>query len=388
MNEQINLAAVLIADIMGFILTLLMFVGNTGRLKSKDEETRSLKWIIFLILAACVTDALCSLFDGHVGTGIRITLHLLYFLLYLLNIAIGPLWMKLIICHLNGSVPSRICLGVNIFCAVATLLLVVNLFVPLLFRLDDNNVYSRGPLFVILVIAELLEIVVVIVFYIQTRIRGGIFKFFPVWQFTIPVAVGIAIQMVFYGVSLLWPCLAIALCGILTALKNELVYQDKLTGLYNRYYLDALKKDLTYNRNGNITAVMLDMNNFKHINDDYGHSKGDEALIIMAGIMRNAVGTLGNVIRYAGDEFVILLNTQDESEIQRCIKKIRNLTDKKNRSGEIEYELSAAIGYCRFDMKKQTVDELLNEIDQRMYEDKTQYYQKHDRRKSHSEDAK
>lgn len=61
------------------------------------------------------------------------------------------------------------------------------------------------------------------------------------------------------------------------ALQNENIFIDKLTGLYNRYYLDKISGKLKRKRK--ITMMMLDMNDFKSINDNFGHSQGDDALV-------------------------------------------------------------------------------------------------------------
>ena len=189
-----------------------------------------------------------------------------------------------------------------------------------------------------------------------------------------PTAIGIIVQGLFYGVSTIWPCLAISICAMFIGLQNEIVYTDSLTGLYNRLYLDTVKQDIMNKKNSDIYAMMLDLNAFKSINDTYGHSEGDFALIKVAEILRKSVGNLGSVIRFAGDEFVILLNTRKEEVAQGCIHAIRENTDEYNKKSGKEYKLSLSIGYRVLDMKKQTIDTLLHDIDEDMYMDKQKFY--------------
>jgi len=120
---------------------------------------------------------------------------------------------------------------------------------------------------------------------------------------------------------------------------------------------------------------MIDMNGFKGINDSFGHSQGDDALVMMAEILRRTVGENGTVVRYAGDEFVIVLNTEREDVCDACRIKIKeNLKDFNNR-GLKKYKLSASIGLGIFDLNESSVDEILEIIDDRMYDDKKAYYE-------------
>jgi len=172
---------------------------------------------------------------------------------------------------------------------------------------------------------------------------------------------------------------------MINSLQNESVYRDSLTGLYNRTYLDYLKREIGNKSHGEITAIMIDLNDFKSINDRFGHAVGDEALSDMAAILRKGIGDIGNVIRYAGDEFVILLNTSDEPTVLSCIDRILSETNKFNEEQDKQYKLSFAIGYYSIDLKQNSVNDLLNEVDRRMYLNKEEYYKNNphrNRRKS------
>ncbi|SHK86105.1 diguanylate cyclase (GGDEF) domain-containing protein [Fibrobacter sp. UWEL] len=135
----------------------------------------------------------------------------------------------------------------------------------------------------------------------------------------------------------------------------------------------------------NMTGIMLDLNGFKAINDTQGHSVGDQALISAAEIFRRGVEDLGIVIRYAGDEFIIMINSQDDIDISTCMSNIRDGFQEFNKNSGASYKLSVSMGFCKLNLDAISVDEFLNEIDSRMYEDKKAYYAKNtqvDRRRS------
>jgi two-component system cell cycle response regulator len=89
---------------------------------------------------------------------------------------------------------------------------------------------------------------------------------------------------------------------------------DKLTGLYNRHYLDTHVKNLTESalENGKqMSLVIMDMDHFKHVNDTYGHDVGDEVLIQLAKIIVDATRSSDLVARFGGEEFVVLMPETD-----------------------------------------------------------------------------
>jgi len=250
--------------------------------------------------------------------------------------------------------------------------LIVNLFTPAVFSVDETNTYARGPLFYAYLGIDAFSMIYSIILYIRARRKGGVLKLFPVWAFVAPVFSGLAVQTVCYGISAVWPFIAISVAGVFTSLQNELVFRDPLTGLHNRFYMDYLRNKFG-GKTGDetrFTAMMLDMNRFKDINDRYGHLAGDEALIAAANVLTGAVAGNGTVIRYAGDEFVVLLNTLQPDEIAACESRIHTgLSGCRLRSAP-ELELSASIGKCELDLREQSVNEFLNELDRRMYESK------------------
>src|SRR3989338_75000 len=90
----------------------------------------------------------------------------------------------------------------------------------------------------------------------------------------------------------------------------QLAYLDDLTGLYNRRYLTlTLPKELTKAKDNRsaLSIFMIDFDDFKVINDTYGHLNGDKVLIEASGIIKKEIGQKGISIRYAGDEFTVLL---------------------------------------------------------------------------------
>lgn len=374
---EINITTIILPNLIGIILLVLLAVGNRWRMKKRSEETACLNTIIVLALVSCILDPLLFAMDGRPGAGVRILLSAGNAWLYAANMFTALAWLIFVGHHLNGGLNRLHYIIIIAVAAAAFLLLVLNFFVPVAFSLDKNNVYSRLGLYWLYLGLDVAYVLDSIILYIVARHRGGSLKLFPIGAFIAPIAIGMIVQTLWYGVSLIWPCVAVAIAGLLTSLQNEIIFIDSLTGIYNRAYLDNFLKNLYRSEKMSITGIMIDANGFKEINDNFGHSTGDAALTTIARLLWTAVGDTGTVLRYAGDEFVVLLNTHDEKKTAECLERIRKSVDKLNNSGREQYSISLAMGCSRFDPSGMTFDDFIDEIDKRMYEDKANFYLEH-----------
>lgn len=159
-------------------------------------------------------------------------------------------------------------------------------------------------------------------------------------------------------------------------LQNELSYIDPLTKVYNRNYLNQIMDSLE-RKGTDMGGIMIDLDDFKSINDVYGHSTGDDALIDAARVMRLALPAAAMLMRFAGDEFIILIKTGDSEEIEDCVRNIRSSLREFNETSDRKYKLSFSIGTSIF-RSGMTSDSFLKEMDSNMYIEKNQkHYERH-----------
>ena len=100
---------------------------------------------------------------------------------------------------------------------------------------------------------------------------------------------------------------------------------DSLTGLYNRKYRDEIvEKQLALDvKNGSIYAIMfLDIDYFKMVNDTYGHDIGDDILRKLAITMKKSIGANETLVRYGGEEFLILMKNATQESTKKLADKI------------------------------------------------------------------
>lgn len=384
MNPLFNLESIYVTNIIGIVLIAVLIICNLWRLQSKTPANKNLLVMMFLALSSCLADPISYTMKGLPGFGPKIAVYVTSTWLFAANMLAVFFWNRFLAYYLNGSMSkkSRRLLNATVTTGIAILL--INFFYPVVFSIDENNLYTRKNLYFFFLIADYLLVVNSLFTYYKSKKKGGILKFFPIWVYIVPIIIGGFVQSFFYGISVIPTSIAISIAGILASLQNEMIYRDALTGVFNRTYLDYQLKKFSKRPKQDITGLMLDLNDFKRINDELGHSVGDEALIATTRILQKAAGSLGIVVRYAGDEFILLINTQDDAQINARIEKIQHLFEKYNADNEKKYTLSASIGYHKLNLKSESVDTFINTIDSRMYENKKAFYATHkvmDRRK-------
>lgn len=132
-------------------------------------------------------------------------------------------------------------------------------------------------------------------------------------------------------------------------------YTDMLTSLKNRNYLNAKMPEWEESKVFPQAIVMVDLNNVKYINDNYGHEEGDDLIIKAAGILVNTQLENSEVIRTDGNEFLIYLVGYSERQVSTYVKKLNK--EMKN----LPHEFGAAIGYSMITDEIKTLDDAINE---------------------------
>lgn len=148
---------------------------------------------------------------------------------------------------------------------------------------------------------------------------------------------------------------------------------DAVTNVFTRNFLQGLlEKEISRSeRNGNPLALMMcDLDNFKRVNDRYGHLMGDEVLAQIAAILKACLRGSDHVVRYGGDEFLLILPETDEPGAmivrERILQRVAEW-DAANRIGDVRISLS--LGLYRH-VPGQSVEQDLGEVDARMYGEK------------------
>jgi diguanylate cyclase len=142
-----------------------------------------------------------------------------------------------------------------------------------------------------------------------------------------------------------------------------LSFHDKLTGLYNRAYFEEELKRINTQRKLPLSIIFCDANNLKEMNENFGYDKGDQMLHKIADILKSSFRSEDLVVRWGGDEFIVVLPLTDEEMAESIIKRVYRKCEKASRP---DFPVSISIGKAVKDKIYQNIDLIVNTAEKRM----------------------
>lgn len=194
--------------------------------------------------------------------------------------------------------------------------------------------------------------------------------------FPLVVVLGGILQLVFpFAPVFCFSCTILMIIYYIHSMDAQISI-DPLTQLNNRgqfmRYTSQPSKLFIENRRTYI--VMMDVNDFKGINDNYGHSSGDKALLIIADAMRYEIPKHDMPVfacRYGGDEFILIVNPSKETEVEKLITDIRSRIIVECEYQDVPFRISIGAGYDELiDGSKDSVQKCMQRADKKLYQDK------------------
>lgn len=157
---------------------------------------------------------------------------------------------------------------------------------------------------------------------------------------------------------------------------KEQAIRDPLTNLYNRrFFNETLQKEIERARryDRSLAFLMIDINRFKEINDRYTHLIGDRVLQEMADLLKDNVRGADTVVRYGGDEFLIMMPQTEEGEVEATVDRLKQqLTKWNKKSTLLDFSLTLSMGISHWNPHQdRSVEVALKVADRRMYEEKS-----------------
>jgi diguanylate cyclase (GGDEF)-like protein len=162
----------------------------------------------------------------------------------------------------------------------------------------------------------------------------------------------------------------------LNAQLTDMANRDALTGLYNhRYFREVLDKELARaERHDRVfSLVFIDIDHFKNYNDTHGHLAGDDLLRRLAGVLRQQSRKSTVVVRYGGEEFVLLVPEADQDAARQFAENLRRAVEQHpfpGRECQPSGKLTLSLGVAAFPVSGRTSTELIDHADKALYRSK------------------
>ena len=354
---QLNIFTITILIVLLMIVKLKMSISSFGK--------QLLMTTIILSMISLIVEPLTWIFDGAQFTGAFLLEYLTNFILMLLAPVIAAAMLSYVDYFIFKDVKR---VEKRLFylqpATLTFLLLIVNIFYPIYFDVNANNIYVAGNVAWIHTIVIGLMYLYMLAFLIKNRRRTERFNLLIFIAFFSLPFVGMLIQYIDVRFQFDWSMIAVGILVVYVFLESTTTERDYLTELYNRQSYEKHVQHLI-NSERSFSVMLIDLDNFKDINDNYGHKKGDQILILFSRVLQEAFAPSKFVFRLAGDEFMVVLD--QEFSIQDGIDKLKAIM--KQSDDELVKTLEFCKGYCEF-KKGMNLEDIYTKIDRLMYREK------------------
>ena len=290
---------------------------------------------------------------------------------FLLNGLVPLLWFKYMYIFYDTSPKKSISQITAIPYLLYLILIFINCFTDILFSINSNNQYQREDGFWLIVILNMTYILasVVVIILAITRNRGFRSEGKHILLGMLLVALGIILQLYFWEDSFVLLTFLLFMLIVFLRFQNLEMLVDPLTGLGNRRRMQLYIDKLSRKRKGEFSAIVFDIDDFKDINDLYGHIYGDRVLIVISKILEKSAGNKKiTCIRYGGDEFIVIT---PKEEVNEFIAKFKKLLSEFNDHKNFPSKIDVSIGVSEFTVNSEiNMEYIINTADKLMYEKK------------------
>lgn len=294
----------------------------------------------------------------------------------ILNTILIPIFFLYVctqISDLKISVKRNMSILIYILTILCTLIILSTAVTGQIFYFDSAHIYHRGPFLFVPMSLQLIMMLIVEIFMIVQRPKIEIHYFFALTMFLVAPLIGWILQFLIFGLPFSLLSITFAAQILFTDIRNRNMDKDYLTDAYNRQILDQYmqhKIDVSTNKK-TFSAILMDIDNFKQINDYYGHFEGDVALEKTVHILRESVNHNDFVARYGGDEFCIIIESDIQADVENIVTRINDNLEMYNQKENKPYKLCFSLGYAVYKCEMGKSSEVFFKlIDQKMYEQK------------------
>jgi diguanylate cyclase (GGDEF)-like protein len=362
-------------DVNLVIAVTLMIVGWIAffRLDRKEKINRAFFVTTGIIIVQLIIETMTCLLNGSPVPWHGSVSCVLHIILFLTAPFLTFYWYLLFRAMIIPN--DRIAKTAMIFLMVPQILNAVLVFLSpslgLSFSIDSQNLYSRGPWFMVNAAITYLYLVMAIILIVKNSRKMVRSDLFLMSLGTILPVIGGILQTLFYGSLLMWSSVGISLIILYMFLQQRLVHLDGLTGVWNRESYDYyINQRLRLRPTDPFGAMYFDLDQLKEINDRFGHFEGDSALKEFARVLRDAIRPGDVVARLGGDEFIVIADIASKSELERIQKEILSRLSVYNETSGKQYRIQTSSGAALYDSSFPTISHFVRTIDQLMYQEK------------------
>lgn len=353
-------------EIFSILIINILFIDYLMKNKKKFKINN------YIFLSLYLSISILSLFNIFLNIGIISLYELKYLMIIFYSFAIIPVCCLTFYVRLNFFNDynfKRILLLTGLSFFVYTILIIF-------YFSHTRLIIDRFPLHILdlyydrnILIFSIIPLVICLLEYIVLCLNKRDFNKYNVYiafSMIIPI-ISIILNLIFRDALFFIPGYVISMLLIYIYKNNMSIFIDSLTGLYNRRILE-IGSFRRIAKNGKMFACYIDVDDFKSINDTYGHNYGDIFLKDVSDLLKYSIRKNDYAIRIGGDEFLVIIKLKKNENKEMFSNRIKRKIKQYNEVHKIKMSLS--FGFDFYDEKKESFDEFINKLDQKMYDSK------------------
>lgn len=235
--------------------------------------------------------------------------------------------------------------------------------------MTKTNKYIKDREFKIYYIIQQIAMICLIIGIVTDALRYFVFN---VTDKAMVVRIGLVFFFLFLGIGNIYRAIKLVGYGMKAELISNLAYTDGLTEVGNRTAYQEKLDEIETEFSDKLGIIIFDVNNLKAVNDNYGHAAGDDIICTSAELIFETFGKYGDVFRIGGDEFAVLIPSENPQEIyDKLLPVFQERMNQRNRREGDRIPIVVAHGFaCAQEIKNDSIHEAIQEADRHMYEDK------------------
>ncbi len=365
---EINLFCVVI---MGYILIRLII--RDDRQISQVKFRNMVMWHIVLLLINGIGEYVSNIIA--IGNA-RVTVAIMSIYYITLNMAIRS-WLIYYTYSVNLPDKKRINTVklINAGSAVFVFLNATTEFTHILYYSDGGRIFRAGTYYIQWIYLFGIQLVITAAYYYYAHsqlTRAERKMAYLIGSYPIVLVIFLFIRHTVGNFPFMAISNTIAVLVIYIGYLDNVISIDPLTDINNRSSMYEYIQKKIDEKPENLSLIMIDINEFKNINDKFGHIEGDKALKIVAGTMKKIVlenyrsGFLG---RFGGDEFIVVIEN-DKEKAGILAERIRSSIQKASVDNNLKYDISLSMGITQLNESIGNAENLISAADEEMYKNK------------------
>lgn len=356
-------------------ICLVVYLSSRNTSEKRLLHNRIFRWLTLCVLCLLILESLTWILDGGGTTFLILCNYGVTISLYLLTPLLAFLWSLYVQSQLfhDEKALKILVLAYGIPIAICAILTLSTPLTNGMFYFDSNHIYHRGAWYPLLAALSILPLFTSAGSVWAHRKRISRKSALMLILFSVITLLSSIAQVLFYGITVIWSSISIAILLAYTSVQNDQVYLDHLTGVFNRRQMDIHIADrVRLAKEGRaLSCILLDINHFKAVNDTLGHVAGDDALKDASTILQSSIRKGDFLARYGGDEFVVLTDIDNENALGMLLLRIQENTRLFNASKSRPYTIRFSAGCAVYRPESGwDAQEFIGYVDSLMYQDK------------------